>query len=244
MTDSGGADGRGQSHVVGVALLLGVTIVALAALTAGVGTVVEDTAETADAARVADGLERALRPVETTGTRRGEVSFSAGRVGTVERDLRVLSGSTTRRIRVDALVYEHGDRRVAFLAGAVVVGEGAGARLRRRPPITASREGGVLVVGAPRLNASGGSVGGTGRIRVPLRTDVTHRRIPLGRGRYRVAVETATPAAWAEAFRRLGATLLDRRDFDDDGVDSVVARFPGTRTAYLVVHDMRLEVGS
>jgi hypothetical protein len=244
VTDSGGADGRGQSHVVGVALLLGVTIVALAALTAGVGTVVEDTAETADAARVADGLERALRPVETTGTRRGEVSFSAGRVGTVERDLRVLSGSTTRRIRVDALVYEHGDRRVAFLAGAVVVGEGAGARLRRRPPITASREGGVLVVGAPRLNASGGSVGGTGRIRVPLRTDVTHRRIPLGRGRYRVAVETATPAAWGEAFRRLGATLLDRRDFDDDGVDSVVARFPGTRTAYLVVHDMRLEVGS
>jgi flagellin-like protein len=234
---------RGQSNVVGVALLLGITVVALAALTAGVGSVVQDTAASADAARVADGFERALRPVETTGTRQGQVTFSDGRLRTVERDLRVIGGGDTRRVAVDALVYEAGDRRVGFLAGAVLQGRGEGARIHRRPPITASRgSGGVLVVGAPRLNASGTAVAGSAGA-VGLRTAVTHERIALGRGRYRVAVETPTPAAWRRTFRELNATVLPSRDFDGDGVDSVVARFPGERTAYLVIHDMRLEVG-
>jgi flagellin-like protein len=237
------AGGRGQSNVVGVALLLAITVIALAALTAGVGSVVQDTAASADAGRVADAFERALRPVETTGTRRGEVAFSDGTLRTVERDLRVIGPNRTRRVGVDALVYESGDRRVAFLAGAVVRGRGDGVRTHRQAPITASRgRGGVLVVGAPVLNASDAAVGGSVGP-VPLRTAVTHERTALGRGRYRVAVETATPVAWRRTFRRLNATLLPSRDFDGDGVDSVVARFAGERTAYLVVHDMRLEVG-
>jgi hypothetical protein len=32
------------------------------------------------------------------------------------------------------------------------------------------------------------------------------------------------------------------RDFDGDGVTSVVARYPGERVGYLVVHEMGLEV--
>lgn len=233
---------RGQSNVVGVALLLGVTVVALAALTAGVGSVVESTAATADTARVADGFQRVLRPVETTGVRRGRIAFSGGQLRTVERDLWVMNRTSTRRVAVGALVYEAGDRRVAFQAGAVIRGHGRGGRIRKQPPITATRgRGGVLVVGAPRLNASTGGV--SGRTEVRLRTNVTHERLRLGRGRYRVAVETRAPAAWRDAFRRLGATLLGSRDVDGDGVASVVARFPGERTAYLVIHDMRLEVG-
>jgi flagellin-like protein len=43
---------RGQSNVVGVAIMLGVTVVALATVTASVGTVVQDSAATADATRV------------------------------------------------------------------------------------------------------------------------------------------------------------------------------------------------
>ena len=57
-----------------------------------------------------------------------------------------------------------------------------------------------------------------------------------------MAVETATPAAWRAALREAGAEVVDVRDTDGDGVPSVVARFPGERTAYLVVHEMRLEV--
>lgn len=236
---------RAQSNVVGVALLLTVTVIAMGALTAGVGTIVAENAETADATRVADGFDSALRPVESTGADRGTVEFADGSLRTVERDLRVINDTTVRTVQVDALVYEAGDRRVVFLAGAIVRGTGQGARLHRRPPITASRgSGGVLVVGAPKLNASSVGRSGSGTVRATLRTTVSHERIHLGRGEFRVAIETETPAAWGRAFERLGATVVTTdRDFDQDGISSVVATFDGPRRTYLVVHDMQLEVG-
>jgi len=238
-----GTAGRAQSNVVGVALLLGVTVMALGALTAGVGTVVQENAAGADAARVADGFESALRPVETTGQRRGEVAFSSGSLRVVERDLRVSNATVTRRVQVDALVFEAGDRRVTFLAGAVVRGEGDAARTVREPPIVGSRgDDGVLVVGAPRLGADAVGVSGQGGVETTLRTEVSHDRERLGTGEYRVAVETATPAAWREALADAGGVVVDTRDLDGDGVESVIARFPGERVAYLVVHDMNLEV--
>lgn len=218
-------------------------MVALGVLTAGIGAVVQENAATADARAVADAFERGLRPVETTGTHRGRVSFAEGRLHTADRDLRVTGGGETRVVSVDALVYEGEGRRVTFLAGAIVRGTRPEAVMERRPPITASRgSGGVLVVGAPRLNASPVGLSGSA-VTATLRTDVSHRRTDLGRGRYRVAVETETPRAWKRAFERLNATVVATdRDFDGDGVGSVVARFPGERVAYLVVHDMHLEV--
>ena len=240
---SGGRD-RGQSHVVGVALLLGVTVVALGALTASVGTVIEGTAATADATRVAEDLDDALRPVEATGPRRGRLSFTGGELEVVERDLRVLdAGGVVETVEADALVYRRDDQRVVYLAGAVVRQTGAGSQLYAPPPVTASSaSGGVLVVGAPVLNASRTSVGATGSTTVVLETAVSHERTPLGNGTYRVAVETTTPGAWERYFERRGATVLGRRDVDGDGLASVVARFPGERVGYLVVHDLRLEV--
>jgi hypothetical protein len=235
---------RGQSHVVGVALLLGVAVIALAALTATIGAVVESNAARADAARVAADFDGALDPVETTGRDRGRVSFTEGELRPVDRDLRVLNASgTVRRVRVDALVYAAGSRRVAFLAGAVVRGTGAAAEFRTPPPITASRSApgtGVLVVGAARLG-SPAAVSGTGGVRVALRTDVSHARSSLGEGRWRVAVETATPGPWRAFFDRQGATVRTR-DLDGDGLASVVADYPGRRAAYLVVHDLDAEV--
>lgn len=235
---------RAQSNVVGVAVLLGVVVVSLGTLTAGIGTVVEENAATADAARVADDLDAALAPVESTGVHRGRVSFTDGRLRTVERELRVLneSGLVRPPIRTDALVFTAGDRRVTFLAGAIVRGPPDNARMRTPPPITASRgdENGVLVVGAPELNGTVG-VSATGGGSALLRTNVTHQRDQLGNGTYRVAVETATPDAWQRYFERHGATV-STREFDDDGVPSVVASYPGERVAYLVRHDLRLEV--
>lgn len=236
---------RGQSHVVGVAVLLGVTVASLGLLTASIGAVVQSNAAAADAGRVARGLDRAIDPVATTGVRRGRVSFTEGTLRTVERDLRVLdAGGVVARVRTGGLVFETGDRRVAYVAGAVVRGREGSSRLHAPPSLSASRgAGGVLVVGAPRLNASDVAVGGSGPTTVVLRTRVTHRRRSLGNGTYRVAVETATPRAWARFFRRRNATVVaTARHFDRDGVPSVVARFPGERAAYLVVHDVRLEV--
>ncbi|WP_276300189.1 DUF7289 family protein [Halorussus lipolyticus] len=242
---------RAQSNVVGVAILLGVVVVALGTLTAGIGTVVEQNAASADAARVATDLDDALEPVAATGVHRGRVSFSDGELQTVERELRVLNESgAVRTVEADSLVFTAGQRRVAFLAGAVVRGPPGNAKVRTPPPITASRGAdggddpdakGVLVVGAPKLD---GTVGfsATGGGSVVLRTNVSHHRTALGDGKYRVAVETATPGAWRRHFEAQNATVTTR-DFDGDGVTSVVAAYPGERVGYLVVHDLRLEVG-
>jgi len=235
------AQDRGQSSVVGVALLLGATLVALGALTAGVGTIVDGHAARADAGRVASDLQR-LRPVETTGYRTVDVRFTEGSLSTVERDLRVLeSGTLLAEVEVDALVYERGDRRVRWVAGAVVRGRGEAAWTVDGPPVVGSRSNGVLVVGAPKLNTTGASVGGR-QVTATLATNVSHERASLGTGEFAVAVETAAPVALEATFRERGATTVERRDIDSDGVPSVVATFPGTRTGYLVVHDMRLEV--
>lgn len=237
--------GRGQSSVVGVALLLGATLVALGVLTAGVGTVVESHAARADAGRVASDLSDALRPLETTGHHSAPVRFTRGSLTTEPRDLRVLETtgetSTVATVAVDALVYERGRRRVRSVAGAVVRGREEAAWTVEPPPITASESAGVLVVGASKLNASGASVGG-GQVTATLATNVSHERTALGTGRFAVAVETATPSAFEATLRERGATTVETRDIDGDGVPSVVAGFSGSRTAYLVVHDMRLEV--
>ena len=237
---------RAQSNVVGVALLLGVTVVALGTLTATVGVVVERNAANADAARVAADFDQALSPVETTGRSRGRVSFTDGRLRTAVRELRLLNESgPVQTVQVDGLQFASGRNQVTFLAGAITSEHDGHARLRRPPPITASADGGsqgVLIVGAPVLNASQVAISGAAD-GVVLRTTVTHRRVALPTGTYRVAIETEAPEVWSEYFRRQNATVVATdREFDGDGVESVVAQFPGDRVAYLVVHDMRLEV--
>jgi hypothetical protein len=236
---------RAATQVIGVAVLLGLTVVSLGALTAGIGAVVEENAASADAARVADGMDTALEAVERTGRARSSLAFTEGRVRAVERDIRVLEGRrTVERVEADALVWTGGDGRVASVAGAVVRGQPGSADLHAPPPVTASRGGGgVLVVGAPRLGADRGrSVSARGGATIPLRTNLSHEQTDLGVARFRVAIETRTPGALASYFREQGATT-SRRDIDGDGVRSVVATYPGQRRAYLVVHDLDLAVG-
>jgi len=233
---------RAQSNVVGVALLLGATLVAVGVLTASVGLLVDGHAARTDADRVATDLASAVQPVETTGHHSAQVRFTEGSLATVERDLRVLKrGTTVAEVGIGGLVYERGERRVRSVAGAVVRGRGEGAWTVDPPPVTGSEETGVLVVSAVRLNASGSSVGG-GAVTATLATNVSHERTSLGTGEFAVAVETAAPAALETALRERGANSVERRDVDGDGAPSVVATFPGTRTGYLVVHDMRLVV--
>lgn len=233
---------RGQANVVGVALLVGITVVALGALTASVGTVVEENAARADAQRVAEALDDAIAPVETTGRHRGRVSFADGRLHSVERDVRIMDATgVVERISAGGLIFETGDRRVAAVAGAVVRGRGKGAGVHAPPPITATDGAGVLVVGVARTGGTHVDVAGSD-VRLTLRTTVDHSRTDLGNGTYRVAVETATPVPWERFFERRNATVT-RKELDGDGVESVVASFPGERRAYLVVHDLDLEVG-
>jgi hypothetical protein len=234
---------RAQSHVVGITLMLGLTVVALGGLTAATGTLLEEQAASADATRIADEMDAALRPVETTGQRTGRLHFAGGHLQTVERDLRVLrNGSVVERRPVGALVFEAEDRRVAFVAGSIVRGRPGAAWRESDPPIASSEHTGVLVVGAPTLGTDHLAVGGEGGVSVALETTVSHARRTLGRGNYALAVETRTPRPFERFFEAQGATVT-RTDFDGDDVPSVVAAYPGQRQGYLVVHDLALEVG-
>lgn len=234
---------RGQSHVVGVALLLGLTVIALGGLTAAVGSVMDSQAASADAARLADEMDRALQPVQTTGGHTGRLHFSGGHLETVDRELRVLrNGSVVATRDVGALVFEAEDRRVAFLAGAILRGQAGGAWRDADPPITDSARNDVLVVGAPVLDAGTRAIGGEGGVTVPLRTNVTHARTDLGRGHFAVAIETRTPGPF-ERFARSRNATVSTTDFDGDGIPSVVAEYPGQRKGYLVTHNLSVEVG-
>lgn len=235
---------RGQSNVVGVALLLGIVVISMSVLMAGAGVLVERQAASADATRVAAGLDGALSSVETTGVHRERLSFSSGTLQPVDRQLRLLDGSTVvRSVDVDALVFTAENHRVSFVAGAIVRGRPGNAWLYAEPPITASAgddSGGVLIVGAPRMDPTG-SVSGTGGVTTTLRTNVTHDRERIGNGTYSVAIESATPEPFVRYFTKQGRTV-EQRDIDGDGIESVVVTFDGTRTAYLVIHDLNTEV--
>ena len=233
---------RAQSHVVGVALMLGLAVVALGALTVGVGSVVDSQASNADTTRVGEQLGTALEAVERTGRATHQLSFTEGTLWTADRTLRILENETvTAEHDVDALVFESGDRRVASLAGAVVRGQGENVWLLEEPPITSSNRTDVLVVGVPILNADHVAVGGQGGVTTTLRTNVSHKQTDLGVSEFAVAVETETPEAFERYFERHGATT-QRQTFAGDETESVVATFPGQRQAYLVVHTLELEV--
>jgi len=232
-------DRRAQSHVVGIALLLAITAVSMAGLTATVGTVVESNTAGVDAGRVSADLDAALAPVEVTGHHRGTVSFGDGRLYTVNRTVRVLNESgEVRRVEVGGVVWSSHGHRVAFVGGAVVRGPPGNAVMDADPPLATSA--GTAVVGVAVLGDARFSYAGGGR--VPLSTRVGHDRSDHGDSEWRVAVETATPRPWRAFFEERGA-VTTVRDRDGDGVDSVVARFPGSRELHLVVHRLHVEAG-
>lgn len=228
---------RGQSNVVGVALLLGIAIVSMGALTATIGAIVDSNAAEADATRVAADIETALDPVASTGPRRGTVSFSDGTLSSTERTLQIrVDGTVTQTVRVDALVFESADQRVTFHTGAVVRGEDDHAWMVTPPPITVDED--VLVVSATKLGDNTRSVSGTGGVEATLETDVSHDRVELGDETFSIAIETETPGAWERFFREQNATVA----VETGSPPVVVATFEGSRTGYLVIHDLSLEV--
>lgn len=235
--------GRGQSHVVGFALMLGLGVVALGVLTVGIGAILDAGSSNADATRVAGDMDDVMGVTERTGVHSHRFSFADGRLGTADRTVRVLEdGTVEHELDAGALVFESGERRVVGIAGAVVHGTTSSAWLEDGPPITSSEANEVVVVGVPVLEADV-SVGGQGGVTTTVQTNVTHERTELGRGTFAVAIETETPEAFERYFEEQGADV-DRTQFDGDAHESVVAEYPGERVGYLVVHDVDMEVNS
>ncbi|MFB6123063.1 MAG: hypothetical protein ABEJ78_06365 [Haloferacaceae archaeon] len=231
---------RGQTAVVGVALLLAITVLSLAALTATIGTVVEDSSRAAETGRVVRGFDAALDPHAGTPHER-RIAVSSGQFRTVPRTVRLVGGRQTLAAwRTDALVYGEYSARVAYLGGAVITGSPGNANLRVDPPVAASD--GRLFVGLPTLGTDGVTGFAPGSSGAVLRTNVTHdRRTFSNHVGYGLAVETATPGVWEQFFAERGASTA-RRAFDDDGVVSVVARFPAADEASVTVHDLGLVI--
>lgn len=230
---------RGQTSLVGVALLLAITVVSLGVLTAAAGTAVERGADAVAADRVADDLTRVA---DGGGTDRLRVSAVGGDLRAVDRTVRVLDadGDAVAAVDVDGLVYENGERRVATVAGGVVGDSGDDAYFRS-PPRTAAA-GDALLLSVTALDVIGfAGHGGSGTHRVDFRVNATGERRDVGTAEYALAVETRTPAPWRRHLERTGATV-ETRDVDGDGVPSVVGRYPGERRAVLVVRGLRMEV--
>ncbi|RDI71335.1 DUF7289 family protein [Halopelagius longus] len=235
---------RAQSAVVGVALLLAMTVVGIGALTAAAGTALQDGVAASESARIADALDDSLDHTDGAGRDESTVEVAGGTLRVENRTVRVLNDSdTVWAADAGAVVYETGDgsRRVAYHAGAVTASHAGVGRMDAPPSVAPAN--GTLYVGVPVLNATGSdavSAFGTS-VDVTFRTNATHEAHTLPENRYRVAVETPTPAPWERHFAERNATTT-RRDFDGDGTESVVAAFPGRRSVRLVVHDLRLEV--
>jgi len=222
---------RGQAHVVGVALLAALTVLAVATMTAAVGTVVGDRADAAAADRVATGFDEALSP-RGAGPRETRVPTPGGGVRTVDREVRLLAGDTTVRVvDVGGLVYGSGADRVAFVAGGVVRGRPGAATLVARPP--AAVRDGTFLVGVTALGAPPGRA--TDAPTAVVRTNVSHERLRRSSGEYRLAVETRAPGAWRRALDGAGVET-ETTDLDGDGVPSVVVSAPADRRLSLVVH--------
>lgn len=233
---------RGQSHVVGIVLLLGITTMALGGLTAVVGSIVDGQTANADEARVVNTFDNELRPVEDTGHDELTVQFSEGRLYTVERQLRILNTTgVERELDIGGLVYTSGSNRASFVGGAVVRGQPGNAWTLRGPPLTVTRDNSTLVVSAVATGEQGATVSGRGGVTARLRLNVSHTHRSQSAKNYRIAYETATPEPVRRNLQQRGLDTTVT-DLDKDGVPSVVAGVEGQQQLELVVHAMDLEV--
>lgn len=228
---------RGQSTVVGVAVLLAVTMASIAVLTAGVGTVIDDAATAAEVDQVTDRLVTLFPHGSPAEARSGPVHVTTGTFATVERQFRVLTDEGVIFTRdVDALRYTSGTRQVTVHTGAVIRGTGDAARFRRPPALSVAADNGsrtvYLAVPTVETTVSRTVVHPT---RLAVTVDATADRRSLPAGEYRIAFETTAVTPWRTWLESKGyATTV--RDLDGDGVPSVVATIPaGSRVAIVVI---------
>ena len=230
---------RGQANVVGVALLLGVGVVAIGLLTASVGGLVDAQIATADAAAAADGFSSLRDGVVAAANDSYPIRVTDGDLSGVNRTVRIVSETRpTETYDADGYVADLGGQRVAFVGGAVVRGTGDAASLVTPVPVSVAGDAAFLALPVLTANATDGGGLGSG---AALRTRTTRTVTDRSADGYAVAVETATPEAWERAFERRGFETT-RADFDGDGTESVVAAVPDERTLTVARYDVSVVV--
>ncbi|ELK52853.1 hypothetical protein D320_13214 [Haloferax sp. BAB-2207] len=230
---------RGQANVVGVALLLGVGVVAIGLLTASVGGLVDAQIASADADAAADGFSSFRDGVVAAANDSYPVRVTDGDLSRVNRTVRIISETRpTRTYDADGYVADLGGHRVAFVGGAVVRGTGDSAALVTPVPVAFAGDAAFLTVPVLTADATDGGGLGSG---AALRTQTTRTVTDRPADGYAVAVETATPDAWERAFERRSFNTT-RTDFDGDGTESVVATVPDERTLTVARYDVSVVI--
>ncbi len=235
-----GGSARAQSNVIGVALLIGLTMVSLGALTATVGTVVDSNAAVGDVDRVASDLDRAIEPVESAGTGTGRVTYAEGSLGTETRTIRVFRDDDLVVSReTDAIVYDRGEYRVTAVGGAVIRDHAGSQSMTSDPPVSASPE--VVTIGVVELTTENVALDGTGPGTRTLVSEISHERLIEGDpGEWTVAIETPEADPWRQSFEDAGATVYTGH-FEGDEHRSVVATFEDDRQGHVVIHRVETE---
>lgn len=233
---------RGQSAIIGVALLLAITVVSVGVLTAGTGILVDEAAQEADLERIGQRFVAGYQPATLDGSTTMALSLTGGHLDSSPRTITITrSGDVVTRVQTVAIRYERAGRAVTVLGGAVLQSRADGARFIREPNVV-TRFGGdgdrvltlSLVVLLGQVDEQIDEPRG-----VRLAFDATHEWRDPGAGRYTVRVETVTPAAWARYFEEVGGDVrVTERPGEE--VSVVIAELGRVTEARLIVHHVEV----
>lgn len=233
---------RGQSAIIGVALLLAITVVSVGVLTAGTGILVDEAAQEADLERIGDTVVADYRPATLAGTSTMTLSLAGGTVVTEPREITISRyGDVVARLQTVALRYERAGRALTIQSGAILQARNGHTTFVREPGM-ARRFGadGDRVLTLSLVNLTGDveeRIDNPRRVRFEF--EATHERRDLDAGRYTIRVETAAPAAWVQYFEDVGADVHTERTSQEGGV--VVADFGRVSDARLIIHHVEVQ---
>jgi flagellin-like protein len=234
---------RGQSAVIGVALLLAITVVSVGVLTAGTSILVEEAAQEADLERIGDTIVSGYQPTTLEGTRTMSLSLTGGTLLTEQREITVSRyGDVIARVQTVALRYERANRAVSIVGGGILQTRAGGTAFVREPNMVSSFGGDgerILILSLVALTGTVEESIDEPR-RVPLAFEATHERRDPGAGRYTVRLETAHPSVWMRYFEERG---VDVRLVDHPGeaADVVVADLGLVTEARLIIHHVEVQ---
>lgn len=233
---------RGQSAIIGVALLLALTIVSVGVLTAGTGILVDEAAQGADAQRLADRLITAYNPTTLEGTTTLSLSLTGGQIKTAPRRITIRRfGDIVATFETQSLRFQRGDHYVSVLGQAVVRGQAGRARFVRDPGMVS-----VFGTGEDRtLSLSIVTLAGPLDQTVmegeslQLAFQASHERRDPGAGRYTISIETATPDPWVEYFEDSAVSVRVIGE-PESQTQVVIAELGRVSRARLIVHHVEL----
>ncbi len=228
---------RGVSSPVGVILLLGITIAAVTALFLVGGTVLSDTRGDAERSQTENAMAQFSSKASLVGLgEAGDQRFAMGRLSEGDVTVQPDSGQVTLLVNrtgqsepeelnstsLGAVVYQSGDREIAYQGGGVWERQGSHSRMLSPPEYHYRLE----TLTFPVMTVSGegrssGDVSGTVRTGAepeswyPIRGDES-RSNPLDEGTIIVRVESRYCTGWEAFFERRSEGILQQSCADGD----------------------------